>query len=1308
MSSTSPIRWVCSSFLLALAGLSACGDGTEPPTEIPNRAPISVGAIPAQTVMIGQTQVVDLSQYFDDPDGDALSYTAETSDGAVATPSVAGSMVTVVGVAKGSASVAVTATDPNGLTASQSFDVAVPNQPPVSVDSIPELDLDSGDSVTVEVAGLFEDPDGDSLSFTAETSDVRVATVVVTGSVATIRALGEGTVTVSVIATDTDGASVSLGATVTVTNLPPALVGTIPPQRVKELQSVTVGLLGYFQDPEGGVLTFSATVTDSSLATAVASDSTMVVTGVAAGAATITVTATDPGGLSVQQVVGLVVEPLSERDVLEAIYHAMDGPNWQGQYGWLTNSPLRNWYGVLVEDGRVQKLVLPNNNLSGAIPPEIGYLAAPEFFNFSHNRITAVPPEIGRLSSLLGLWLNNNQITAVPAEIGELASLRFWRFGENQLTSLPPEIGNLTNLKELSLWRNQLSGPIPPELGNLTNIMWLSLGYNNFTGPIPRELGNLANLTRLTLVDNDLEGLIPPELGNLANLTELSLSQNRLTGSIPAALGNLDSLERLYLSGNNLTGRIPQALGNLANLLFLGLSGNRLSGAIPPELGNLSNLKSLSLRSNQLDGSIPPELGNLASVDRLDLFGNNLTGAMPPELGNLINLQTLGLENNELSGPIPRELGNLIGLQNLGLEGNDLSGPIPSELGNLTNLRFLSLQDNHLSGPIPSELGYLKSLIWLNASDNQLTGSIPAELGNLGGLKRLWLSRNQLTGSIASEFGGLTSLQVLDLTDNGDMSGALPGSLTDLGQLEVFRAGGTKLCAPRDADFQRWLSRILDQRVATCTDSQASTAYITQAVQSFHFPVTLVAGEDALLRVFVVDDDAGSEYVPQVRATFYHDGVEAGLFNIPQGSDTIPAEVIEGDLSASANANIPGELIQPGLEMVIEIDPEGTLDPALNVTTRIPETGRAEIDVRVLPELRFVVIPFLWVEAPDSAILDQTNEMAGDPERHELLWGTRTLLPVSDVFVDRHEPVLTSSNSGPALAGDALAIQAMEGTSDFHLGMMSGTVEGGVLGSATFRGAGFSVPRSASIAHTIGHFVGLGHAPCGVTYPDPDFPSANGVIAAWGYDFRDGGVLIPPTQPDLMSGCHERWISEYYFSFALRHRLTPEGANDASHLTPVRSLLLWGGLDPEGAPYLEPFFVVDAPPALPQSAGDYKITGWTSAGDTLFSLSFDLALAGRPDFSSKFAFVLPVDQDWPDIPSTITFSGPNGYFTMDGDTNQPMVVLRNPRTGAIRGILRDPPSGLKTQADYADVAIAYPGHQVLFSRGIPDSTAWRR
>ena len=39
-------------------------------------------------------------------------------------------------------------------------------------------------------------------------------------------------------------------------------------------------------------------------------------------------------------------------------------------------------------------------------------------------------------------------------------------------------------------------------------------------------------------------------------------------------------------------------------------------------------------------------------------------------------------------------------------------------------------------------------------------------------------------------------------------------------------------------------------------------------------------------------------------------------------------------LGPSSNAVIPAEVVQPGLEMVVEVDPDGTLDPALGVATR--------------------------------------------------------------------------------------------------------------------------------------------------------------------------------------------------------------------------------------------------------------------------------------------------------------------------------------------------------------------------------------
>ena len=61
--------------------------------------------------------------------------------------------------------------------------------------------------------------------------------------------------------------------------------------------------------------------------------------------------------------------------------------------------------------------------------------------------------------------------------------------------------------------------------------------------------------------------------------------------------------------------------------------------------------------------------------------------------------------------------------------------------------------------------------------------------------------------------------------------------------------------------------------------------------------------------------------------------------NIPAKPDPIPAAIDEGSLAKSVNAEIPGRVIQPGLEVVIEPDPDGTLDPALGVATTHPRDG---------------------------------------------------------------------------------------------------------------------------------------------------------------------------------------------------------------------------------------------------------------------------------------------------------------------------------------------------------------------------------
>ena len=204
---------------------------------------------------------------------------------------------------------------------------------------------------------------------------------------------------------------------------------------------------------------------------------------------------------------------------------------------------------------------------------------------------------------------------------------------------------------DLSLYRNQLSGPIPSELGNLTRLGSLWLSENELSGPIPAELGNLTRLINLSLPENQLTGPIPSWLGNLTRLGSLTLGNNQLSGPIPAELGNLTSLWSLWLPDNQLTGRYPPNSGNLTSLTELVLYRNQLSGPIPSWLGNLTRLEWLNLGNNQLSGPIPSELGNLTSLTELVLHDNQLSGPIPSELGNLTRLGSLTLSNNQLSGP---------------------------------------------------------------------------------------------------------------------------------------------------------------------------------------------------------------------------------------------------------------------------------------------------------------------------------------------------------------------------------------------------------------------------------------------------------------------------------------------------------------------------------------------------------------------------------------------------------------------------------------------------------------------------------
>ena len=299
------------------AGLSVAASANVTVME-PNRAPVpQVPVAPAQTAIVGDTLNVDVSPFFTDPDGDALTYTATSANASVATVTVAGSVVSAAAVGAGSTSLTVTATDPDGLSGSLSVPVTVePNRPPEATrDSLPSLSIQERNSETVNVAQYFTDPNGQALTYTAESDDPAVASVSVSGSTMTVTAVTIGTATVTVTATDPYDLTVSLSGTVTVierVNQAPEARGGINDISRSAGWSGTLELEGdtpLFGDRDGDELTYSAESSDPSVATLALAGSLLRVSTLAEGKATGTVTATDPGGLSASVSFGITVLP---------------------------------------------------------------------------------------------------------------------------------------------------------------------------------------------------------------------------------------------------------------------------------------------------------------------------------------------------------------------------------------------------------------------------------------------------------------------------------------------------------------------------------------------------------------------------------------------------------------------------------------------------------------------------------------------------------------------------------------------------------------------------------------------------------------------------------------------------------------------------------------------------------------------------------------------------------------------------------------------------------------------------------------
>ena len=304
---------------------------------------------------------------------------------------------------------------------------------------------------------------------------------------------------------------------------------------------------------------------------------------------------------------GVECAPLTDREILVRLYEATDGPNWENNTNWLTEAPLHQWHGVTTgAGGRVVRLDLGFNGLSGV-----------------------VPPEIGGLSSLQVLDLGAS--------------------GQRALGGLiPSELGQLRELRTLFLGHNGFIGPIPPEIGNASSLVVLNLSNNELIGTIPRELRQLSRLEALYLGLNNLTGELPSALGDLPRLQYVEFNRNLLLGPIPASLLRLDL--RRFRFEENLglcapgTPRFVSWLGDIDETRggFCNAGDAAVLARLHESAGGAGWTRSDGWLAGQpLSDWYGVVTDSLGHVRELDLSRNGLVGTLPSTLGDLSGLTAL-------------------------------------------------------------------------------------------------------------------------------------------------------------------------------------------------------------------------------------------------------------------------------------------------------------------------------------------------------------------------------------------------------------------------------------------------------------------------------------------------------------------------------------------------------------------------------------------------------------------------------------------------------------------------------------------
>ena len=413
-------------------------------------------------------------------------------------------------------------------------------------------------------------------------------------------------------------------------------------------------------------------------------------------------------------------------------------------------------------------------------------------------------------------------------------------------------------------------------------------------------------------------------------------------------------------------------------------------------------------------------------------------------------------------------------------------------------------------------------------------------------------------------------------------------------------------------------------------------AYITQSVQAFDGSVPLVAGRNGLLRVFVRSSGANAAQ-PAVRARFYNSsGALVNTVMIQAPAPSVPVALDEATITSSWNTMLSGSALQPGLRMLVDVDPGNAVAEPDESDNQFPASGTpVALDIRTVSTMSLTIVPVIQTSRGDTGRVDAANKA-------NFILPMQRMFPIADLDAEVRPPytyqgpeLQSGGGSWTTLLSEINALRVAEATGRMYYGVVRVGYTSGVAGVGYIgvpASIGWDHPTSGPevMAHELGHNFGRLHAPCGNPLGvDGSFPYDGGTIGVFGYDIIANSPKFPVLR-DLMTYCDPAWISDYTYRAILNFRANlypPSAAKIQAGNTTQRGLLVWGRIE-QGRLVLEPGIEVDAPATMPARSGPNRIEGFGPSGETLFSLAFtaDRVADAQDPGDQTFAFVVPMSQ----------------------------------------------------------------------------------